>query len=93
LFSQNPEISQNIGANLIYGLMINGVIYLPCYYANEIQFNSNAFVQDAMESEWLKYDEKHWKSMIILMQNLSKPCILKVLKVFKINLETFLWVS
>jgi len=46
-------------------------------------------MHDAMASEWLERDGKYKRLMLILMQNLRKPCMLKVLKIFNVNLETF----
>jgi len=64
-------------------------LFLPSYFASKIQTTTDQFVDDAMESEWIHGEISYKKNLVFLMQNVNRPNIIKVSKVFNLNLDTF----
>lgn len=69
-------------------------MFLPCYYANEIEFDFNCFLQDVIESDWnIDRHDKKSLSLLILRQNLTSKFKISGAKIVDLNLETFLKVD
>ncbi|XP_013116840.2 odorant receptor 94b [Stomoxys calcitrans] len=64
-------------------------IFLPCYFANEITVNSSLLLFDIYKSNWLNYSPSTRKFIILFMEFLKQPVIIKAGGYFEIGLPIF----
>lgn len=68
-------------------------IYWPTSLGSEITEESNKIVTSLYESEWITADCKSKKIINTLMEMVKKPLKITVIKVFHVDLTTFIFVS
>ncbi|KAG4074578.1 hypothetical protein HA402_004449 [Bradysia odoriphaga] len=65
-------------------------IFLACYFGNEIILG-NAMLSFALySSNWINLSPKFKKNMVMFLEALKRPTMLKTGKIFKLTLESFL---
>jgi 7tm Odorant receptor len=65
------------------------VIFLPCYFGNELSHASSKLSTALFHSDWIIEDNKFKKSMLIFMENSKKDLKISAFNIFHLNLMTF----
>ncbi|XP_037944199.1 odorant receptor 94a-like [Teleopsis dalmanni] len=90
---QNASIVENPGgffSIIQYAFVMTMQIFLPCYYGNEISWNSQKLVKCLYQSNWKDLPQKHKRCVLIYMQYLQKPTVIRAGNFFLIGLPVFL---
>jgi len=82
----------NIAFCLFYGSTVLFQIFWPSYFGNEIEVTSDSTLNAIYASDWISADAKLKKLCLIAMENVKKPIKLRALRIFDVNLESFLFV-
>jgi len=85
---QNSAQSQ--GQLISYGGGTLVQLFLPCYFATEIQATNDEFMQDLMATDWIETEMSYKKMILFTMQNMKTSHNIKVLKIFNLNIDTYL---
>ncbi|XP_075144771.1 odorant receptor 94a-like [Haematobia irritans] len=89
---QKMNIMDNLGqffAMLQFLSVMILEIFLPCYFANEVTVNSSSLLFDMYNSNWFAYAPQTRKFIILYMEFLKKPIIIKAGGYFEIGLPIF----
>lgn len=68
-------------------------LFWPTFFGNEISKKSEQFVGDLYNSDWTNADMKSRRLLITLMETMKQPIIITVIHVYKVDLDTFRFVS
>jgi hypothetical protein len=64
--------------------------FVICFYGNEIEQNSQHFLDDVYETDWINADRKSQRNFIIIQENLKNSDKIRAAGFLKINIEIFL---
>jgi len=82
----------NFAFCLSYGFIVIFQTFWPSFFGNEIEVTSDSTLNAIYASDWISADEKFKKLCLIAMENVKKPIKLRALRIFDVNLESFLFV-
>ena len=74
---------------ILYAVVMILQIYLPCHYANNLTIESAAVLNSIYNSNWSEMSTYNRRLILLYMQSLQKPVILKAGVFFDIGLPTF----
>ena len=74
---------------ILYAMAMILQIYLPCYYANNLTFESAAVLNSIYNCNWPEMSAYNRRLVLLYMQFLQQPIILKAGVFFNIGLPTF----
>ncbi|KAG5684279.1 hypothetical protein PVAND_013515 [Polypedilum vanderplanki] len=89
--NSNDDIKANCFALLYVSLVLLQML-LACYHGSTIENQSEKLVYDLFSIDWLQFDIKERKMLIIMMENMKKVMSLKDFGFSEINLEFFVQV-
>ncbi|KAL7029831.1 hypothetical protein ACKWTF_006387 [Chironomus riparius] len=75
---------------IVYEIFIFGMIFIPCFHANTIKYQSDKFLYDLFSSDWIDSLPEHQKFMIIFSENLKRKIIFQTLTFIEIDLQLFM---
>lgn len=78
---------------IVFGFSSIGQLLMLAYFGSSIESSSNEISSANYENDWLETDTQYKKHLIIAMISASKPVVIKVGKIFEVNLSTFVFVS
>lgn len=64
-------------------------IFLPCFYANELEIATRKLSTNLFHSEWIYRGKPFKKAMKIVMENLKREIKFSAFGLIKVNLGTF----
>jgi hypothetical protein len=76
-----------------FGFGCIGQLLMLAYFGNAIESTSDKISNAIYESDWIDRDKEHKKNLIIVMTATKNPMKVKILKLFDVNLPSFVWVS
>ncbi|KAM7348096.1 odorant receptor 94a-like [Cochliomyia hominivorax] len=74
---------------LQFAVAMNLQIFLPCYFANKLTMESSQLLNSIYNSKWYEMSPHNRKIILMFMQYLQKPVILKAGYFFNIGLPTY----
>jgi hypothetical protein len=77
---------------VVFGLASVGQLFMLAYFGNAIESTSDGISNAIYESDWIERDRDHRKIMMITMESVRNPMVIKTIKLFHVNLPTFLFV-
>lgn len=92
-FHLQMHISHEITAFMFYFAFICVMmlqIFLPSYFGSEISLNFRNLNDALYNSNWRRASIEHKRLIIIFMEHLNKPVVLKACHVFPMGRESFL---
>jgi hypothetical protein len=86
------SISQNPGefvklSSFLFPIIFG--VFLPFYYGNRIEFESEKLSVSFFNSDWYTEDKKYKESGKIFLEVLKRPIGLSIFGIFKVDLRTF----
>lgn len=76
-----------------FTIILNGQLFLPCYYGNEMILHGDELLKHAYFSNWMDMSTESKKSFIYLRERLKCGNQILVGKLFPLSLETYTTVS
>lgn len=64
-------------------------IYLPCYYANKLTIESSRLIESIYNCNWCEMSQYNRRLILMYMQYLQNPVILKAGNFFNVGLPIF----
>lgn len=68
-------------------------IFLPCYFGSDLGLSAGELVNGNYHSNWIDQDIRYRKMMVLFMEYLKKPPLLRAGNYFPITRETFVSVN
>jgi hypothetical protein len=75
---------------MLFGSGVLVRLFVICFYGNEIEHNSQNFLDDVYETDWIAADIKSKRNLLIIQENLKKADKVRAAGFLKINNEIFL---
>jgi hypothetical protein len=75
---------------LIFGSGTVARLFLICFYGNEIEHNTQRFLEDVYETDWIATDKNSKRNLLIIKENLKKADKVRAASFLNINIEIFL---
>lgn len=75
---------------LVYCSPMIFVIFLPCFFCNNLTLALDNLMYSVMHSNWMKAEKKNKMLLIIMMENLKISMKINFHKTMDINLDTFI---
>jgi 7tm Odorant receptor len=76
---------------LAFGVLMTMLNWLPCFIGDKIETNSQKLIQKLYQSNWLAFDTKKRKDLILMQTILQvKPIKVKVAESAPVNFESLL---
>ncbi|XP_013109246.1 odorant receptor 94a [Stomoxys calcitrans] len=89
---QHFNILDDLGSCLgliLYAICMTLQIYLPCHYAHQLTFESSLLLDSIFSCNWTTMSPYNRRLILLYMNYLKRPIILRAGKVFNIGLPTF----
>lgn len=68
-------------------------IFLPCYFGSDLGLSAGELVSGNYHSNWIEQDIRYRRMMVLFMEYLKKPPLLRAGNYFPITRETFVSVN
>ncbi|KAG5669896.1 hypothetical protein PVAND_000187 [Polypedilum vanderplanki] len=75
---------------LVFSTIMGLKFFIPCYLGSKIEHTTQKFLRDIYEIDWLTMKKSNKINLMITQECLKRPLRLSAVKVFHINLETFI---
>lgn len=90
----NPlEKATEFSFNLTFGLVVLQEIFLPSYFGSEVSVDVDVLSNAIYESDWLNAPPVYRRNVVIYMEYLKKPQVIKAVHIMPMSRESFAWVK